>query len=201
MSVTCNRFQWFSQSTLVSSTNKTDRHDITEILLKVALNTIKPNKKKPSSYYTTNQIGLLTLPPHPSPPTFWQNLYLQLVLKIYLWDLLVFFRPPSTIYTTISFFIWRIKLVSSPSFSSPIWWKLYGIALTQTFCILWDFHSTVKCSKNKIWLDIFFFFFLSILWGRDGAHFYLLIIIFYYFWGWSLFHLYWLLMSQCQIIT
>ena len=31
---------WFSQSTLVSSTNKTDCHDITEILLKVALNTI-----------------------------------------------------------------------------------------------------------------------------------------------------------------
>jgi hypothetical protein len=27
----------------VSSTNKTDRHDITEILLKVVLNTIKPN--------------------------------------------------------------------------------------------------------------------------------------------------------------
>ena len=32
--------QWFSQGTLVSSTNKTDRHNITEILLKVALNTI-----------------------------------------------------------------------------------------------------------------------------------------------------------------
>jgi hypothetical protein len=31
---------WFSPGTLVSSTNKTDRHDITEILLKVALNTI-----------------------------------------------------------------------------------------------------------------------------------------------------------------
>jgi hypothetical protein len=30
--------------TPVSSTNKTDRHDITEILLKVALNTIKPNQ-------------------------------------------------------------------------------------------------------------------------------------------------------------
>jgi hypothetical protein len=28
-------------SSLVSSTNKTDRHDITEILLKVALNTMK----------------------------------------------------------------------------------------------------------------------------------------------------------------
>jgi hypothetical protein len=32
--------QWFSQGTPVYSTNKTDRHDITEILLKVALNTI-----------------------------------------------------------------------------------------------------------------------------------------------------------------
>jgi hypothetical protein len=32
--------QWFSPDTPVSSINKTDRHDITEILLKVALNTI-----------------------------------------------------------------------------------------------------------------------------------------------------------------
>ena len=31
---------WFSQGTSVSSTNKTDRHDVTEILLKVPLNTI-----------------------------------------------------------------------------------------------------------------------------------------------------------------
>ena len=42
MSITCDRSHhlWFSPSTLVSSTNKTDRHNITEILLKVALNTI-----------------------------------------------------------------------------------------------------------------------------------------------------------------
>ena len=32
--------RWFSPGTIVSSTNKTDRHDISEILLKVALNTI-----------------------------------------------------------------------------------------------------------------------------------------------------------------
>ena len=32
--------RWFSPGTPVSSTNATDRHDITEILLKVALNTI-----------------------------------------------------------------------------------------------------------------------------------------------------------------
>jgi len=31
---------WFSSGTPVSSTNKTDHHDITEILLKVALKTI-----------------------------------------------------------------------------------------------------------------------------------------------------------------
>jgi hypothetical protein len=33
--------RWFSLYPQVSSTNETDRHDITEILLKVALNTIK----------------------------------------------------------------------------------------------------------------------------------------------------------------
>ena len=32
--------RWFSPATPVSSTNKTDRHDIAEILLKVVLNTI-----------------------------------------------------------------------------------------------------------------------------------------------------------------
>jgi hypothetical protein len=32
--------RWFSPCTPVSSTNKTDRHNITEIMLKVALNTI-----------------------------------------------------------------------------------------------------------------------------------------------------------------
>jgi hypothetical protein len=38
----------------VSSTNKTDRHDITEILLKVALNIIKPTK--PTDYNKNQQI-------------------------------------------------------------------------------------------------------------------------------------------------
>ena len=34
--------RWFSPGTPVSSTSKTDCHDITTILLKVALNTINP---------------------------------------------------------------------------------------------------------------------------------------------------------------
>jgi len=37
--------QWFSPDPLVSSTDKTDRHGITEILLKVALNTINQTNK------------------------------------------------------------------------------------------------------------------------------------------------------------
>ena len=37
--------RWFSLGPPVSSTNKTDRHDITEILLKVALDTIKQTSK------------------------------------------------------------------------------------------------------------------------------------------------------------
>ena len=36
--------RWFSLGTLVYSTNRTDRHDIAEILLKVALNTTNQTK-------------------------------------------------------------------------------------------------------------------------------------------------------------
>ena len=36
----CTTGQWFSPGTPISSTYKTDRHDIAEILLKVALDTI-----------------------------------------------------------------------------------------------------------------------------------------------------------------
>jgi hypothetical protein len=42
--------QWFSPGTLASSTTKTGRHDIAEILLKVTLNTknqIKSNSNHP----------------------------------------------------------------------------------------------------------------------------------------------------------
>ena len=38
--------RWFSPGPLVSSTNKTDRHYITEILLKVALHTLKERNKQ-----------------------------------------------------------------------------------------------------------------------------------------------------------
>jgi hypothetical protein len=49
--------QWFSPGTLVSSTNKTDRHDIVEILLKVALNTI--NQTKPTSMLIYRPVAVI----------------------------------------------------------------------------------------------------------------------------------------------
>ena len=47
--------RWFSLGPPVSSTNKTDRHDITEILLKVALNTINQTNN-----YLCNQFPITT---------------------------------------------------------------------------------------------------------------------------------------------
>ena len=49
--------RWFSPGTPVSSTNKTDRHDITEILLKVALNSInhKPITYRSQTDYSKTQ--------------------------------------------------------------------------------------------------------------------------------------------------
>ena len=50
--------RWFSPGLPVFSTNKTDRHDITEILLKVTLNTIKQTNKQ-GNKQTTNYVGIL----------------------------------------------------------------------------------------------------------------------------------------------
>jgi hypothetical protein len=49
----CQRFvtgRWFYAGPPVSSTNKINRHDITEILLKVALNTIKQTNKQTNNH-------------------------------------------------------------------------------------------------------------------------------------------------------
>jgi hypothetical protein len=50
--------QWLSTGRWFSSTNKTDRHDIIEILLKVALNTISLNlNQMPSTIFTVTDDG------------------------------------------------------------------------------------------------------------------------------------------------
>jgi hypothetical protein len=47
--------RWFSPGTPASSTTKTGRHDIAEILLKVALNTINQSIKLTKLVLNTNQ--------------------------------------------------------------------------------------------------------------------------------------------------
>jgi hypothetical protein len=48
--------RWFSPGAPVSSTNKTDRHDVTEILLKGALNTINYLPQQPSFIFIEQYI-------------------------------------------------------------------------------------------------------------------------------------------------
>ena len=47
--------RWFSLGPTVSSTNKTDHHNITEIVLKVALNIIKKNKQTKVSEWASER--------------------------------------------------------------------------------------------------------------------------------------------------
>ena len=54
--------RWFSPGHPVSSTNTTNRHNITEILLKVALNTIKQKKKNTNilTAFNANSVRVCT---------------------------------------------------------------------------------------------------------------------------------------------
>jgi hypothetical protein len=51
--------QWFSPGTPASSTTKTGRHDIAEILLKVALNTINQSIKMMNNFLS-NHLNIKT---------------------------------------------------------------------------------------------------------------------------------------------
>jgi len=53
-----NKLQWLSPGTPVSSINKTDRHDITEILLKVALNSINQTNQAFSVQWSMTSCAL-----------------------------------------------------------------------------------------------------------------------------------------------
>ena len=53
---------WFPPGTPVTSTNKTDHHDITEILLKVALNAIRQTNKQTIKHFTISALQLTETP-------------------------------------------------------------------------------------------------------------------------------------------
>jgi hypothetical protein len=71
--------RWVSPGTPVSSTNKTDCHDITEILLKVALNTIALTlTQKPTKFFYILLISTVIETPEKAMPnglTFWVEIY------------------------------------------------------------------------------------------------------------------------------
>jgi hypothetical protein len=71
--------RWFSPGTPVSSTNNTDRHDITEIVLKVTLNTIyKPN----IAYYSLSLYLFLFSFIHSNPIYDWKLLFNLTMWKV-----------------------------------------------------------------------------------------------------------------------
>ena len=87
--------RWFSPSTLVSSTNKTDHYHITEILWKVMLNTITitltPNLKQKAFKFLSFYI--------PHPLRLWQEILVLswlLLLSVFLHHLILILvhQPP-----------------------------------------------------------------------------------------------------------
>jgi hypothetical protein len=52
--------QWFSPGPPASSTNKSDRHDVTELLLKVTLSTIKPTNQYEFKVFMPNVQHILS---------------------------------------------------------------------------------------------------------------------------------------------
>jgi hypothetical protein len=88
--------QWFSPDTQISYTNKTDCHDITEILLKVALSTIKQTNQR----------------------IFFHNFDILLKGKPVLRQNIIFFSH--------YFCIYRTKLYTVVTFQTEIRYKLHG---------------------------------------------------------------------------
>jgi hypothetical protein len=76
--------RWFSPGTLASSTTKTGRHDIAEILLKVAFNTINQSINHRQIY--CNRLYLLfedNLWAYPTCPKATNRLYLTCPIAVY----------------------------------------------------------------------------------------------------------------------
>jgi hypothetical protein len=97
--------QWFSPDTPVSSTNKTDHmHDITEILLKLSLNTI--NQTKPESC---------------------NCLFIEFCAKHIDYNLIIFLSPRLTDWTSTRLFVVILHnnlLTASPSWYYCTIWRI-----------------------------------------------------------------------------
>ena len=138
LSVTCD-------GSVVFSANQTDRHDITELLLKVALNTITPY---PSTFTLTRHWGLLVH--HLLQMVFLQNPNLLKKLQFYFYwltDWLVF----NANFSNISDISWRIFINCLSSKLLYIWsfcenlFKRWNIKLHR-WCDGW--RARLECGKS-----------------------------------------------------
>ena len=77
--------RWFSPGTPASSTTKTGRHDIAEILLKVALKHQQQQKNKQTDHWTEKDKDILYADGHPVPGLLLEMYYFIIIKQYILW--------------------------------------------------------------------------------------------------------------------
>ena len=111
--------RWFSPCTPVSSSNKTDCHDITEILLKVALNTIKQtNKQTLTNSFVSYSWNVVTKGSSLNEPPYW-------ILKIQLVNYYNMIENKDTVYLWNNFLLdfilkWSVKCCENFQMTSQL---------------------------------------------------------------------------------
>ena len=89
--------RWFSLGHPVSSTNKTDCHNITEILLKVVLNTIKQTKQTINKQYCSGNYGYIFI--------YKSTIPMQILLNAFRKKMIVSCEFPEVIWPVFTYFV------------------------------------------------------------------------------------------------
>jgi hypothetical protein len=95
--------RWFSPGPPVSSTNKTDRQNITEIFLKVVLNTIKQTKQTIIKQYCSGNYGYIFIYKSPIP--------MHILLNVFRKKMNVFCEFPEVICPVFTEFVKEYHLL------------------------------------------------------------------------------------------
>jgi len=126
----------FSLCTLVSSTNKTDHHDITEILLKVPLNTIKPTKRSLNIWWEDLVSCFKRCVINVTLVSEWFLFNAKWNFFLTIWFLLcirqhaylIFYKASSLIQQSAGrhvALLRHINLIQSQSYKTSTWWQLF----------------------------------------------------------------------------
>ena len=137
---------WFYPGASVSSTNKNDRHDITEILLKVAL-----KHHNPPTITTNTRVHVLGMSNRITWPESIKFVLHQIeAISAFTW-LVGWFMVVSAIFNNISDISWRAVLLVKefwvpgenhrPIASNQTFWKRHAICIFDQYC--WIFNLSV----------------------------------------------------------